>query len=179
MSMSDQIAVLTVLSVTLAVAVVGLVAATIVLALRVRRLATDQRRAFEGGEVDVIAALARQRRRIEEVGDALDAARAHSLLVEAKADRSLSRIGVVRYDAFDDIGGELSFSVAMLDEHVDGVVLTSITGRTGGRSYLKAVTAGEGANPLSEEESAAVAAARGQQRVEQVVGQGKRRWRQR
>ncbi|MDA2983900.1 MAG: DUF4446 family protein, partial [Actinomycetota bacterium] len=74
---------------------------------------------------------------------------------------------------------ELSFSAALLDEHADGVVLTSITGRSGGRTYLKPVASGGGALPLSEEEVAAVASAREQARGDRIVEQGKRRWRQR
>jgi len=176
MSLTDP---LTVIVVVLASAVVGLIAVSVVLALRLRRLAADQRRAFEGVEVDVIANLARHRRRLDELAEGLAEAKAHTSEVEVKAGHHLSRIGVVRYDAFDDIGGQLSFSAALLDEHADGIVLTSITGRAGGRTYLKSVTGGESESLLSEEESAAVASAREQQRVERVVDQGKRRWRQR
>jgi hypothetical protein len=161
------------------VAVVVLAAVVVVLGLRLRRLAEGQRRAFEGGEVDVIATLARHHLRLDEFVTELDVARAQTAELATKAARALSRIGVVRYDAFDDIGGQLSFSAALLDEHADGVVLTSITGRAGGRTYLKSIADGQGTSPLSDEESAAVAAAREQQRGEQVVEQGKRRWRQR
>jgi hypothetical protein len=176
MSLSDP---LVIIVIALAAVTVLLVAASVVLALRVRRLVADQQRAFEGGAVDVIATVARQRERLDAFDSALDVVRSHARSVEAKADRGLSRIGVVRYDAFDDIGGQLSFSAAMLDEHADGVVLTSITGRSGGRSYLKSVTGGVGASPLSDEESAAVTAARDELRTERTVEQGKRRWRER
>jgi hypothetical protein len=176
MSFSDP---LTVVVTVLAIVVVALGAVSVVLALRLRRLAADQRRAFEGVEVDVVANLARHRRRLEELAAELAAARAHTSEVEAKAGRSLSRIGVSRYDAFEDIGGHLSFSAALLDEHADGVVLTSITGRSGGRTYLKSVTDGTSESMLSEEESAALSSAREQRRSERVVDQGKRRWRQR
>jgi hypothetical protein len=91
----------------------------------------------------------------------------------------VSRIGVVRYDAYEDIGGELSFTAALLDEHGDGIVLTSITGRTGGRTFLKSVTDGVGSQLLSDEEVAAIASARERQRGDRVVEQGKRRWRTR
>ena len=176
MSLSDPLAVTTIV---LAVLVALLIGAVVVLGLRLRRLAADQRRALDGVEVDVIATLARQRRRLDELDAAVVAAREHSGGVEDQVRRTISRIGVVRYDAFDDIGGQLSFSAALLDEHADGVVLTSITGRTGGRTYLKPVVAGEGGLPLSEEEVAAVASAREQARGDRVVEQGKRRWRQR
>jgi L-asparaginase/Glu-tRNA(Gln) amidotransferase subunit D len=176
MSFSDP---LTVVVTVLAVVVVVIGGVSVVLALRLRRLAADQRRAFEGVEIDVVANLARHRRRLDELVEAVAAARAHTSEVEAKAGHGLSRIGVIRYDAFDDIGGQLSFSAALLDEHADGVVLTSITGRAGGRTYLKSVTGGESESLLSEEEVAAVSSAREQQRGERIVDQGKRRWRQR
>jgi hypothetical protein len=176
MSLSDPLAVVTLV---LAVLVGLLVGAVVVLAMRLRRLAADQRRALDGVEVDVIATLARQRRRLDELDAAVSATREHSESVEEQRRRTISRIGVVRYDAFDDIGGQLSFSAALLDEHADGVVLTSITGRSGGRTYLKPITGGEGTLLLSDEENAAVASAREQARADRVVEQGKRRWRQR
>jgi len=176
MSSSDP---LVITAVVLASLVALLVLAVVVLALRVRRLAADQRRALDGVEVDVIATLARQRRRLDELDGAVVNAVAHSREVEAQVRSTISRIGVVRYDAFDDVGGELSFSAALLDEHGDGVVLTSITGRTGGRTYLKSVTDGAGSQLLSDEEVAAIASAREHERSERVVEQGKRRWRNR
>ena len=163
----------------LAVVAFALVVAVVVLGLRLRRLAADQRVALDGVEVDVVSTLARQRRRLEELDAALADARAHSEGVAARVERTLSRIGVVRYDAFDDIGGQQSFSAALLDEHGDGVVITSITGRQDGRTYLKAVVAGEGTQLLSDEERAAVEAAQAEARSEQVAAQGKRSWRQR
>ena len=127
MSSVDPTAVTTVV---LAVLVALLIGAVVVLALRLRRLAADQRRALDGVEVDVVGVLARQRKRIDELDEALAAVRAHSDDVEQQVRRTVSRIGVVRYDAFDEIGGQQSFSAALLDEHGDGVVITSITGRS-------------------------------------------------
>jgi len=175
MSLSD----LTLLVAALAALVVLLTAAVAVLALRLRRLAADQRVALDGVEVDVIRTLARQRRRLEELDEAIGATRAHSEDVAQRLGHTLSRVGVVRYDAFDDIGGQQSFSAALLDEHADGVVVTSITGRSDGRTYLKSIVAGEGSQLLSDEEAAAVAAARAQARSERIAEQGKRSWRQR
>ena len=53
--------------------------------------------------------------------------------------RSLSRVAVVRYDAFEDLGGRLSFSAAVLDDDGRGLVLTTIHGRSETRSYIKEV----------------------------------------
>lgn len=79
----------------------------------------------------------------------------------ASAGSALNRVGVVRYDAFDEVGGRMSFSAALLDDAGRGVVLTAIHGRAETRSYLKQVpvTAESGQRELSPEESEAVAQA--------------------
>ncbi len=69
--------------------------------------------------------------------------------------RSARNLGVVRYDAFDDMGGRMSFSLALLDDHGNGVVITSINGRQDTRVYAKAVRGGASHN-LSVEEQAAI-----------------------
>lgn len=74
---------------------------------------------------------------------------------------TLRHLAVVRYDAFDDMGGNLSWSIALLDDHANGVVLTSIHGRSDGRTYAKSINGGECDQPLSPEETDAVAHARG------------------
>ena len=70
--------------------------------------------------------------------------------------RGLRHVAVVRYDAFGDMGGQLSFTVALLDDAGDGLVLTSINGRSETRTYAKGVQAGSGEQPLSPEELEAV-----------------------
>lgn len=176
MSLSDP---LLIAVLVLVLGVVLLAAATVVLGLRLRRLTAEQRRALDGVEVDVIATLARVRRRLDDLDAAVTTDRAHAEGIGADVRRTLSRVGVVRYDAYEDIGGAQSFSAALLDAHGDGVVITSITGRNDGRTYLKSVTAGEGSQPLSDEEAAAVAAARAEARSERLAEVGKRSWRQR
>lgn len=83
--------------------------------------------------------------------------------LRAQVDASLSRVAVVRYDAFGDMGGWLSFSAAVLDANGDGLVLTSIHGRSESRTYAKGIAAGESpdeSTTLTPEERQAVAAAR-------------------
>ena len=72
--------------------------------------------------------------------------------VQASLADAISHIAVVRYDAFSDMGGRLSFSVAMLDDSGDGLVLTSINGRTETRTYAKGVKAGSSEASISPEE---------------------------
>ncbi|WP_246004781.1 DUF4446 family protein [Nocardioides marmorisolisilvae] len=81
--------------------------------------------------------------------------------LRAEAATALKHLAVVRYDAFEDTGGQLSWSLAILDDHGDGTVLTSIHGRTEARTYAKSISAWRCEQPLSPEESDAVAHARG------------------
>jgi hypothetical protein len=65
--------------------------------------------------------------------------------LRAEARGALRHLSVVRYDAFDDMGGQLSWSLALLDDAGDGVVLTSIHGRSDARTYAKNVALPRGA----------------------------------
>ncbi len=74
---------------------------------------------------------------------------------------AVRRIGLVRYDAFGDMGGRLSWSLALLDDSGEGVVLTSIHGRSEARTYAKNINAWSSDQQLSPEEQDAVTGARG------------------
>ncbi len=69
---------------------------------------------------------------------------------------SVQHVGLVRFDAFEDMGGRLSFSAALLDDHGDGIVITSINGRQDTRCYAKLVRAGTSIHNLSGEEDQAI-----------------------
>lgn len=69
---------------------------------------------------------------------------------------SVQHVGVVRYDAFEDMGGHLSFSAALLNGEGDGVVITSINGRADTRCYAKTVKHARSEHNLSEEEEQAI-----------------------
>jgi len=74
--------------------------------------------------------------------------------------QSLRHMAVVRYDAFGDMGGHLSWSMALLDDEGNGVVLTAIHGRSDARTYAKNIAGWTCDQPLSPEETDAVATAR-------------------
>ncbi len=80
--------------------------------------------------------------------------------LRAEARGSLRHVAVVRYDAFGDMGGHLSWSIALLDDSGDGVVLTSIHGRSDARSYAKNIAGWSSEQQLSPEEDEAIAHAR-------------------
>ncbi|OPZ64151.1 MAG: hypothetical protein BWY85_01312 [Firmicutes bacterium ADurb.Bin506] len=79
--------------------------------------------------------------------------------LETASTSHVQHVGVVRYDAFEDVGGALSFSVALLDDAKNGVVITGMAGRYETRIYAKAVRAGRSPHVLSTEELQAIAKA--------------------
>ncbi len=70
--------------------------------------------------------------------------------------KSFQKIGVVRYNPFHDTGGDMSFSLALLDLNNDGIVLTSIHGRGADRVYAKSIQNGKSQHNLSAEEIASI-----------------------
>ncbi|WP_028643649.1 DUF4446 family protein [Nocardioides sp. URHA0020] len=80
--------------------------------------------------------------------------------LQSEAVDALRHLAVVRYDAFGDMGGHLSWSVALLDTSGSGVVLTSIHGRSDARTYAKSITGWTCEQQLSPEELEAIEHAR-------------------
>ena len=80
--------------------------------------------------------------------------------LRAEGRDALRHLAAVRYDAFGDMGGHLSWSVALLDDGGNGVVLTSIHGRSEARTYAKSIAGWRCDQQLSPEETEAVEAAR-------------------
>jgi Protein of unknown function (DUF4446) len=80
--------------------------------------------------------------------------------LKAENAQALRHVAVIRYDAFTDTGGQLSWSMALLDDSGSGVVLTSIQGRNEARTYAKNVAAWASETQLSPEEEDAISHAR-------------------
>ena len=120
----------------------------------------------KGRDDDFVTAVNRQ-------VDAVDGLRGEVSTLRRDLDRArdeltdaIRHVAVVRYDAFPDMGGRLSFSVALLDDAGDGLVLTSINGRSETRTYAKGVKGGGSEHQLSPEEEQAVSfASRGAART--------------
>ena len=85
--------------------------------------------------------------------DELDA---HAVLLDAQAGRSVQGVGFVRFNTFEDTGGNQSFAVALLDPAGDGVILNSLHARNQTRLYAKSVRAGVADGALSDEEAEAI-----------------------
>jgi hypothetical protein len=156
-------------STTVPVVALGLAAfalvLVVVLAVRLGRLERARDAVAAGGRTgEGVAPSARAVRLSHAAGEGLrhDVDLLRTELAQTRADlaTALRHVAVVRYDAFDDLAGRLSFSAALLDDDGDGVVLSSINGRSETRTYAKGVTAGGSGHPLSPEEKEAVARAR-------------------
>lgn len=71
-------------------------------------------------------------------------------------EKSIQKVGIVRYNAYKDTGSDLSFTLAMLDENNNGVVLNGIYSRETSNIYAKPVESGKSSYILSEEEQEAI-----------------------
>jgi hypothetical protein len=109
------------------------------------------------GVVLGVAASRRARQAVRECRDLVEGAVGSRGTVDPRALRD---IAIVRYDALNEGSGQLSFSLALLNATGDGVVLSSINGRTETRTYAKPIVAGQGKQELSPEEAQAVHTAR-------------------
>lgn len=76
--------------------------------------------------------------------------------VEQATVKSIQRVGIVRFNAFQEMGGDLSYSLALLDQKGNGVIVSSIYGRDEARTYAKPIKAGKSTYQLSEEEELAI-----------------------
>jgi len=142
----------------LALAAVGL--STFLLA-RLRKLRADQRAVLGGQEAqDLVAHAAELERSFRTLHDYItDAAeRLDGRLgtVEARMDGAIAHCGLIRYDAYNEMSGRQSTSIALLDSSRSGVVLSSIHHRDQARLYAKQISKGTGELKLSPEEEEAL-----------------------
>jgi len=129
-----------------------------VLTVMVRRILVARRKvgAAVKGEPEVFDVIDRALEDIETL-----AVGQGRLAMATEQNRGLIRetfrhLGVIRFDAFPDVGGRLSFAAALLDENGGGFVISSINGRNEGRVYAKPIVDRQSDFPLSEEEEGAI-----------------------
>jgi hypothetical protein len=148
--------------VALAAAGVGAIALVwvIVLAMKLRRLRAAQRTILGGEEIDLAAhaaslqeAFVQLRDWVEEVASGLEGRVAGA---ERRMDGTIAHTSVVRYDAMNELSGQQSSTVALLDARRTGVVISSILHRDQARLYVKQVREGNPEFELSPEEQQAV-----------------------
>jgi Protein of unknown function (DUF4446) len=132
--------------------------------LKLRRLRHAQRAVLgDAGQRDLVAHASRLeqgflelREWVEETATQTEARMVHA---EARIDACVTYRSVVRYDAYGEMSGQQSSSIALLDATASGVVLSSILHRESARVYVKQVTSGTAEQQLSPEEEEAIAAA--------------------
>jgi len=129
--------------------------------IRLRRVRIAQKAVLgEAGKTDLVAhaetlqsSFDQMRRSVQEAVQQLDSQLAAN---EQRLDRAISKTAVVRYDAYNEMSGRQSSSMALLDEQGTGIVLSSILHRDQARLYVKGVRSGEPEYELSPEEDEAV-----------------------
>jgi len=136
-------------------AVIGLTIA-LVLHLRLRRLRAAQLTLQGSGGDDLVDFAVSLQGRVDGLHRALDEVTASLGHLERRLNSTVSRLAVVRYDAYEQTGGHQSASVALLDASRTGVVLSAIQGRDYARIYVKELDGGRAAVSLSPEEQEAV-----------------------
>ncbi len=114
--------------------------------------------AAAGDRGTLVDALAAHTRDVEALRAEVASLRTEVQRQRAELSDAVRHVSVVRYDAFGDMGGRLSFSAALLDDGGDGIVLTAIHGRTDTRTYVKGILGGT-ADQLSPEEKEAITVA--------------------
>jgi hypothetical protein len=117
---------------------------------RLRRLIGDG----EGARLDEL--LDRQFKRLDTVDERVEALNKLHHELEGLSQRSIQKVGVIRFNPFNDTGGDQSFAIALLDADGNGVVLSSLHGRADTRVFAKQVQAGRSKHALSDEEQAAI-----------------------
>jgi hypothetical protein len=100
--------------------------------------------------------LASQMQRLDRIGDEVMAQAGRLRMIEGNARHMVQRVGIVRFNPFEETGGNQSFVVALLDGESNGVLLTSLHARAGTRVYLRTVIGGRCDVTLSAEESEAL-----------------------
>lgn len=140
---------------------VGLVVALVALG-RVRAARRDHQVLMPDGtnSGSLVAGQAAMRRALERLHDGLDAARGETTRVSNRADEALRTAvryqGLVRFDAYGDVSGNQSWSLALLDADRTGTIITQLNGRQDTRTYAIGLRAGVPDRELSDEERAAV-----------------------
>jgi phosphate/sulfate permease len=152
--------------VLLAIAAAGVILALLALLVAVisirnlRRLRADYAALVSGSEVlSAEQRFAQVLDRVAELGTSAQVAGSRLTALESAAPGALSRMGLIQFQAFEDVGGGQSSALALLDAMGSGVVITALHARVGTRIYVKRVIEGRGEGTLGAEESAAIAAA--------------------
>jgi hypothetical protein len=136
------------------------VIALAVLVRRTTRLAQRLESLTQGSDAQSLeAVLGSHLERVRKVVNDVGRVEARTAIIERDLHGTFGRVGLVRFNPFEDTGGNQSFALAMLDGHGDGFIVSSLHARSGTRIYAKAIARGSSETALSAEEAEALAIA--------------------
>lgn len=150
-------------AIAIAAAVVALLglALTLIVAFRIRRMRRQYLALQQGGDAEsFLDAVTRQGDELSHLRSEVGSLASDVQTLRVDLADAIRHVAVVRYDAFNDMGGRMSFSAALLDDAGDGVVVSSINGRSETRTYAKGVKGGVSEAELSPEEVQVIGYAR-------------------
>ena len=141
----------------LAVGLVALLVAVILLVRRASRLDSRIATLTRGGDgTSLESTMQANLDQVSKLARDVDDLAARSAMLELVQRKAVQRVGLVRFNPFEDTGGNQSFALALLDQHGDGLVMSSLHARAGTRVYGKAIAKGRSEAALSEEEAEAL-----------------------
>jgi hypothetical protein len=144
----------------LAIGVGGIAGAALIAAvglwLKLRRVRAAQLVLLGGGKGDLVDFAVSLQGRIDDLHRAVDEIAAGLARVDRRIDGCISNSSIVRYDAYKDVGGHQSSSIALLDGGRSGIIVSAIQGRDYARIYMKELERGKATVALSPEELEAV-----------------------
>ncbi|CAA9496856.1 MAG: hypothetical protein AVDCRST_MAG17-1119 [uncultured Solirubrobacterales bacterium] len=150
------------------IAIAALVLASILM-VRTRRLKRAQTAVLGDGRRDLVSHAEQLQVAFTDLRDSVTESMDHlderTGAIEARLEGCLAYHSVVRYDAYGEMSGRQSSSIALLDAKRSGVVVSSILHRDQARFYVKPIGNGRGESELSPEEAEAVEAAIAAERV--------------
>ncbi len=141
------------LSAGLAVAVLGLLLWNIVISAKLVKLSKRYKKFMRGSSgKNFEGLLVEYMENIQSAVDRVNMVNDDVVQLKNQMDRCIQKCHIVRYNAFNDTGSDLSFSIALLDQFNDGIILTGIYGRNESFTYAKPIVKGSSKYPMSVEE---------------------------
>jgi hypothetical protein len=130
--------------------------------VRLRRLSRFQRKVMSGADGSNLEEILNEYLTIvNRTAARMDVVEGRTGGVVGSQSRCLQKIGMVRYDAFEEVGGSQSFALALMDAERSGVIISTVYSRSDVRVYAKSLKNGAPSHPLTAEEQRALAQAEG------------------
>lgn len=149
------------------IAVLGILIINFYNMIKIRTLSNKYNRFIKSfGSTDIEASLEEFMKRVEEVYNKSLDMENHCNKIDRSLMKCFQKIGVIRYNAFEDVGSDLSFAIALLDANDDGFIINGIYSRESSCTYAKPVSNGQSRYTLSAEELQALDIARKMPRKE-------------